>query len=150
LAIIGDPDDPIENFRFFYMIDGNLHSYDMQERDLPYRYVAFSENYYLVEFFGDEGYIEFIIHLFTEGETVPVEVILISYPDWETIGDDWDNWWEYTPLYEYNGNLVSESEFEGYRRQYGVEGFLYLSDSPDDTAKILALTTFEAVSNQNG
>jgi len=138
---------PIESFRLLYLQDGALHIYDSQEIERwPYRHVTISENNYLVEFFGDEGYIEFIIHLFANGDFIPNAVTILSVTDVDSIdlADDWDNWYLYN-IYEYNGSTISASEFEKYRKHYGLESIWSTPSRPDDTEKILAMTVFQTV-----
>ena len=126
----------------------------MQERDQwPYRYVWFSENNYFVEFFGDAGYIEFIIHLFDDNVFIPNAVVLLTITDFDAMffNDDLDNWdvWDNYTTYEINGVSVSAEVFNEHRAQYGLNYIWGLNDRTNDIEKINSMTILHAVPINN-
>jgi len=115
--------------------------------------VWFSENNYFVEFFGDAGYIEFIIHLFDDNVFIPNAVVLLTITDFDAMffNDDLDNWdvWDNYTTYEINGVSVSAEVFNEHRAQYGLNYIWGLNDRTNDIEKINSMTILHAVPINN-
>jgi len=109
----------------------------------------FSENNYLVEFFGDEGYMEYIIHLIIDNVFIPNAIILLSTIDFTAIdlNNDWDNWenWDKYTTYEINGNFVSVEVFNEHKVQYGLDYIWGFHDRTNDIEIINSMTILQAV-----
>ena len=116
-------DETFTDYRFFYMNNGKLCTYDENHVDT---YMGLSSNNNLVTVFAEVYY----VHLLIDGELSPEAVSLSVDRD---AADD---------MYMSNGKSITEAEYNSLLKKYGLEqNPRRIKDRSDDAANILTTAT---------
>jgi len=117
----------IGNYKLLYMYNGNLHVYDIE--GYYWKYFLLSENNYFIQV---DEYWDYNVCIVEDG--------LLTFASASFWQDPWDGG------YEYNGDEITESEYDKLLEKYGLNCSVDSETSicscyrPDDTDKILAMT----------
>ena len=127
----GEWGEPQALFRFMYMHNDTLRSFELTSYFYAGGGLAISDNNYLASISADGTFSEtFVVHLFNAGE-LQIDAIVLR----EFLGEN--------RRFMYNDREIEEYEFDNYLRHYGLDGIII--SRPDDTTEILEMTVIVEV-----